>query len=206
MAGPEAASVTYRTRSGTRTIKTVGEQGAYVIVQRVSARARSLGSFAPGGAGALAKINYKNGTSCRVGNRYRPVDVLCPAVGRVPPGGVTAAAVKAPVKARIGNGHYGRTVVVSFVARRAVTDASSAYVSTLKFSGPQVNCRSMVAGPVLRNVRAGERLEFHQPTNGCRGIFHGTVEYHYGLTGGAVPPMGSGGKSLLVGRFTVDAR
>jgi hypothetical protein len=205
MAGPDAVSVTYRTAHGRRTVRTVGEQGAFLIVQRLSAKARNLGSFSPDSAGPVVRITYKDGTSCTA-RRFQPFSLDCPPVGQAPaPAPPTPAEVNAPIRARIGRGHFGRTVIVTFTARRAVTDASAAYVWTLRFSGSQMNCRGMVFGPALRNVRVGEQVRFSQPTNGCRGAFHGKVEYRYGMTGGGFPGA-EGGKALLVGRFTVDAR
>jgi hypothetical protein len=203
MAGPQAVSVTYRDRGQIKTLNTVGSQGAYLIVRRVSPSERQLGTFEPGGAGALVAINYSDGTGCRL-KRFAMLNQTCPPVGRVEPPAVRRAEVAAPVSVRIGKGHFGRAVVASFVARKAVTDARAAYTWTLRLSGPQVNCRAIVSGPALRNVKVGERVEFHQPTDGCRGVFHGKVEYHYGLSEGQ--PLFGSGKSVLVGRFTIDAR
>ena len=87
-----------------------------------------------------------------------------------------------------------------------VTDATSAYIFKLRFSGPQVNCRGMVFGPLLRDVRAGERLHMHQPTNGCRGIFRGSVSYGYDLDASFPPIFGGKAHRITVGTFTVDAR
>jgi hypothetical protein len=210
MAGPEAKSVTYVSAGRTHTIPTVGDQGAYLIVQPVSARARGLGSFAPlegAGGGPIVRIDYRNGYVCRIRSRF-PSQRICPPVGRVLPATphLTTTHVASPVTARIGKGHFGRTVLVSFVARIPVKDASAAYVLTLRFSGPHANCRATAIGPLLRNVRAGQRVHFHEPTNGCRGIFRGRVAYRYSLNGDMPPFAPRGAHELTVGTFRVDAR
>jgi hypothetical protein len=213
MAGPQAKSVTYRSGNRLRTIPTVGEQGAYLIVQRRIPdldNAHGLGSFTPlagAGGGPIVRVTYRDGSSCQV--RPRSANArFCPPVGQVLPSvpTLTRADLAAPVTARVGSGRFGRTVIVSFVARRAVTDASAAYVFTLRFAGPQTNCRATVIGPLLRNVRAGQRVHFRQPTDGCRGIFHGKVAYRYGLQMNWLPGVADGGREVNVGSFSVDAR
>ncbi|MEA2425077.1 MAG: hypothetical protein QOH13_1487 [Thermoleophilaceae bacterium] len=210
MAGPQAKSVTYRARGREHTVPTVGDLGAFLIVQHVSARSHGLGSFSPifgSGGSPIVQVTYRSGQVCRPRGRY-PVQPACPPVGRVAPAlpHLTRADVASPVTARIGNGHFGRTVVVSFVARRAVTDASAAYVLTLRPSGPQVNCRGISSGGLPGNVRAGTVQHFHRPTDGCRGIYRGTVTYRYGLTGEGVLGMDTSGHELTVGTVTLDAR
>jgi hypothetical protein len=208
MAGPEAKSVTYVADGRRRTVPTVGNQGAYLIVQPVSARVRGLGSFAPlegAGGGPIVRIDYRNGYVCRIRSGLFS-QRICPARGRVLPATPrpTRMDVASPVTARIGHGHFGRTVVVSFIARVPVKDASAAYVFTLRPSGPQLNCRAIAIGPLLRNVRAGQRVHFHEPTNGGRGIFRGRVAYRYGLN--VLPFAGGGGHEVTVGTFRLDAR
>jgi hypothetical protein len=118
----------------------------------------------------------------------------------------SAADLTSKVKARLGSGRFGRTITVSFIARVPVTDASAAYLLQLRASGPQVNCRSTLIGPLLRNVHRGQGVTLHEPTNGCRGIFHGTVAYRYGLNGTQLPFVLGTGHELTVGTFTIDAR
>jgi hypothetical protein len=47
-------------------------------------------------------------------------------------------------------------------------------------------------------------VQFQQPTNACHGLFHGEVDYRYGVVDGQ--PFFGSGKQVLVGRFMVDAR
>src|SRR5205085_7418750 len=163
MAGPQAESVTFRDGARLRTVPTVGDQGAYLIVQRGPARGRhAFGSFeplpAPGG-GAIVRIDYRNGQVCRIRARLS-IRRVCPLVGYAPAGPrLTHADVATPVSARLDVGpHGGRSVVVSFVARAAVTNASAAYQIELRLAGPERNCRGREVGPLLRDVRAGARM------------------------------------------------
>jgi hypothetical protein len=86
MAGPEAKSVTYAAGGERlRTVPTVGEQGAYLIVLKASIHLRGLAQYTSldsAGAG-LVRVTYRDGSVCRVaaaGDVIRP----CPHVGEVP--------------------------------------------------------------------------------------------------------------------------
>jgi hypothetical protein len=171
------------------------------------------GSYSPGSGGPIVRVNYRDGHNCAV-NPFRPLATSCPATG-LRPTPVRAPApqeVRAQVKARIGRGRYGRSVIVTFRAPVAVTDATAAYNVSLFEVDPGGPCSRHhprgcggYGAPVLRNVRAGEQVRVEQPTNDCGCTFYGVVEYRYDLRDG-VDPTGSSAKTLVVGRFKVDAR
>jgi hypothetical protein len=211
MAGPEARSVTYAGTGGRlRTVPTVGEQGAYLIVLRASVHARRLAQYTPldsAGAG-IVRVNYRDGTVCRVpsaGDTMRP----CPHVGevRTPRPRLTRADVAAPVTATIGQRRGQANLVVRFTARIAVTDASSTYTVFVRLPGRAagVNCGGSVGSEVMHDVKAGQTERFDLATEGCRGRFRGSVVYRYGQTSN-LSAFARGARSLTVGTFTLDVR
>jgi hypothetical protein len=248
LAGPEAVSVTYATRRGERTLPTSGPLGAYLIVQAVpvSDEERATlppngtypgetiheapGTYSPGSGGPIVRINYRDGHSCTA-NPLRELSYSCPAIGLrpIPAREPTPREVRARVSARLGRGRYGQTVIVTFKAPVAVTNARAAYSVNFRAVGPHaekprrifrngklVATRSACSphhlsgcggfgGPILRDVRAGERVRVEQPTNNCGCILYGVVEYRRGLSRG-LDPTDSSAKPLLVGRFAVDTR
>jgi hypothetical protein len=248
LAGPEAVSVTYATPDGERTVPTSGPLGAYLIVQAlpVSDQERASlppngtyergiiheapGTYSPNGGGPIVRIDYRDGHSCKA-DPLRELSASCPAVGlraiavREP----TAREVRARVSARLGRGRYGQTVIVTFRAPVAVTNARAAYSVSVSQLDPHaekprrifrhgklVATRSACnphhlsgcggfGGPILRDVRAGERVRLELPTNHCGCILYGVVEYRRGLSRG-LDPSDSSAKPWLVGRFVVDTR
>lgn len=211
LAGPEARSVTYAGSGGRlRTVPTVGEHGAYLIVLRASVHMRGLAQWTPlDGAGAgLVRVNYRDGSACevpRAGDAERP----CPHVGEVPLARprVTRADVAAPVTARIRKRHGHPELVVRFTARVAVTDASSTYMVMVRLPGRAagVNCGGGVGGPLIHDVHAGTTQQVAVATEDCRGTFRGSVVYRYGLSS-SMSAFGGGGRSLTVGSFTLSVR
>jgi hypothetical protein len=210
MAGPEAKSVTYAAGGERlRTVPTVGEQGAYLIVLKASIHLRGLAQYTSldsAGAG-LVRVTYRDGSVCRVaaaGDVIRP----CPHVGEVPVRRprLTQTDVAAPVTATITKRHGRPNLVVRFTARVAVTDASSTYTVFVRFPGRAagVNCGANAGGQLFHDVKAGQTQRFEIATDGCHGRFHGSVVYRYGQSSAtsAFAP----GRSLTVGRFTVDVR
>jgi hypothetical protein len=208
MAGPEARSVTYAGAGGRlRTVPTVGEQGAYLIVLEAPAHAHGLGQYRSlDGAGAgLVRVTYRDGSVCRVpaaGDVVRP----CPHIGavRAPRPQLTRADVAAPVKATIEKRHGRPQLVVRFTARVAVTDASSTYTVFVRFPGRAagINCGASAGGQLFHDVRAGQTQRFEIATDGCRGRFQGSVVYRYEQSSSA--STFAGGRSLTVGTFTID--
>lgn len=159
--GPEARSITYVVGRRTRTIPTVGREGAYLIVERTPARVAELGVGA-GGAGALPsgggtldgmrlsqpieKITYTRGRTCAIrskglrdeqgGNCLPPVGYARQSI-RLP--GARELATKVEVRRTLGGPLPGsiRTgkvpqLQLSFIARAAVTSALSGYSVTLR--------------------------------------------------------------------------
>jgi hypothetical protein len=208
LAGPQAKSVTYRGTGGRlRTVSTVGEHGAYLIVLKAHLPMRGLGgymSFDGPGAG-LVSVAYRNGSVCHVaaaGDIVSP----CPHVGEVRAARprVTRAGVAAPVTATITNHHGHPQLVVRFTARIAVTDASSTYTGQVWLPGRAagVNCGASVGGQLSHDVKAGSTQQFAFPTEGCRGHFRGRVVYRYGRSSNS--DVFVSGRSLTVGTFTID--
>jgi hypothetical protein len=215
MAGPEATSVTYLAGGRTHTVKTVGDQGAYLIVLplRIPALGHGrlqLGSYSPlagAGGGPIVRIDYRDGHACRLAPRHDEFSgESCPPVGQVPlpRPRITRADVASPVTATLRKSHLGPMLVISFVARVAVSDASSQYSFSVRFPGRAPNCGIGEGGPLIHNNSAGQRQHFHVWTNGCHGRFRGSVTYSYGLSGGpGLPPEGNWRHSFKVGSFSV---
>jgi hypothetical protein len=151
------------------------------------------------------RVTYRDGSVCRVpaaGDVVRP----CPHVGaaRAPRPQLTRADVAAPVKATIEKRHGRPQLVVRFTARVAVTDASSTYTVFVRFPGRAagINCGASAGGQLFHDVRAGQTQRFEIATDGCRGRFQGSVVYRYEQSSSA--STFAGGRSLTVGRFTID--
>jgi hypothetical protein len=208
MAGPEAKSVTYLAGGRTHTVPAVGDQGAYLIVLPATGSGQ-LGTFEPlpsAGGGPIVRIDYRNGHVCRLRPSSHALGgSTCPAIGRAATAGrpITAADVASPVTVKVRKSHSGLILVISFVARIAVSDASSQYDFSIRYPGHGRNCHVSVGGPFIHNNAAGQRENFHVPTNGCHGRFRGRVTYSYGLNN---TPLSSGrdDKTLTVGRFTIN--
>lgn len=214
MAGPEAKSITYVAGGRSHTVRTVGEQGAYLIVLplRIPPLGHGrlqLGSFEPlqgAGGGPIIRVEYRNGHVCRLTPRPDTFGgQTCPPIGRAPETGpsVRPEDVRSPIKATIRSSHLGPMLVLSFRARLAVSDASTQYAFSVRVPGHAPNCGGGVGGPLIHNNHAGEREQFNIPTNGCHGRFHGTVTYTYGLTSD-LPPAGRGTHTITVGRFALN--
>jgi hypothetical protein len=212
MAGPEATSITYRAAGATHTVHTAGDQGAYLIVLPASHNAHQLGSYEPlsgAGGGPIVRVDYRNGQVCRLDQmRSSLAGDICPQVGRAPATHptVTAAQVAAPVTTRLRKAHRGPILIISFVARVAVTDASSHYSFSVRFPGHAPHCGFAEGGAISHNNTPGQLETVHLTTAGCHGRARGTVRYSYGLNGGGLPasPFGRGGHTLTVGHFSTQ--
>jgi hypothetical protein len=206
MAGPDATSVTYVAGGRAHTVATVGRQGAYLIVLDRTGPLLSDGysPLAGAGGGPIRSIHYRSGYVCVLSTRQLSSQT-CPHVGQIlarrPR--VTAADVAAPLAAALTIGRYGPQLTVSFTARVAVTDASSAYEISIRFPGSEPRCGSILSGPLIADNRKGQREHFDQPTEGCTGTFRGTVYYQYGGNTDGLP-YDFTGPALTVGRFTVN--
>jgi hypothetical protein len=205
MAGPDAKSVTYVVAGRTHTVATAGRQGAYLIVLASPGPGQNGYSPLPGaGGGPIRRIDYRNGFDCVLAPKSLRSQT-CPHVGQVPVRGprLTSADVAAPLAVSVAGGRHGRTLVVSFTARVAVTDASSAYVINLRFPGSEPHCGSIISGPLTADNAKGQREHFAQPIGGCRGTFRGAVYYRHGDDTDGIP-FDIAGRPLTVGRFTLD--
>jgi hypothetical protein len=210
MAGPDATSVTYLAGGKTHTLATVGSQGAYLIV--LASPGPGMNGFSPlpgAGGGPIERIDYRNGYVCSLKpkNHDEPVGPgtdTCPHVGQVPirHPDLTVADVASPVTVTVTNGRSGKTLVIGFVARLAITDASSEYSISIAYPGREPRCGSILSGPLLGNIGRDREAHFDESTDGCHGTFTGTISYRYGENTSGLP-FDIVGPSLTVGRFTV---
>jgi hypothetical protein len=193
--GPQARSIVV---NGTREIPTVGDEGAYLIVDRI-------GDSGHGGVGAgpvptntpITEIRFKDGSSCSV-------DVTGPEKGCVNPGtvapqdsGVTAADVKAAIRVKRWRTGKRWRARISFRAPVAIPDASAAYAIML--SVPSKTQRGRRIGTATaRNIKAGETVTFKFNYLGGHGRYHGEITYQRSKSAIAVPQ----GDGLRVGRVS----
>jgi hypothetical protein len=213
--GSQAASIAYRDRAGrTVTQRTVGPQGAYLIV--LPADPRHPG---PGGIGVasspgsgLTSVRYRDGHVCHI----RPPVALggakpCPLVGYVAPPHqpVTTAQVAAPVRAHLDRRFHapanGYRLSVSFTARVAARGGRASYVIWL-FPQRSRGCGTYASGNGPdRNVAAGERVHSTIYVSAtCPGRLRGRVVFDYqagASTGPVAVPFGKG--EPTVGTFAV---
>ena len=213
MAGPLARAVTYAEPGGrTRTVATVGPQGAYLIVTRAPARlGLEGGEYEPGGPGTgmIRRITYSDGRVCRPGEEDGLTARSCPHVGEQPLNGprVTAAAVRSRVAVALGErrvqlryrSQVAPMFIISFRARVAVDNGASEYLVS-------VTCGDTTQlGPVSSDVRRGQIVTQEMAQNHCSGRARVTVQYAYGgQTDGQ--PLYINGTHLLVGTRTVEVR
>jgi len=212
--GPRAQSVTYVLSSVRHTIKTVGVEGAYLIVTDAAGH-DTHGDFTTEGAGALldspiTEIRYTGGHVCRISdaNTIHAHSSGCQPVGfrPVPRPALRRAQLQAPVHARVtvtGRGH--RQIVISFRAGVAVTDASSAYTITVyPPPGPGRLAHEITIGSTQRNIAAGERVSWRIPATRS-GVYRGSIVYVQSRgTGAGAPFIAPGqGNSDPVGTFRV---
>ncbi|HEX3874879.1 MAG TPA: hypothetical protein VHW26_12080 [Solirubrobacteraceae bacterium] len=205
MAGPDAKSVTYVVAGHTRTVATSGRQGAYLIVLATPGPGPNGYSPLPGaGGGPIRRIAYRNGYVCVLGPK-RLRSETCPHVGQVPVKRprLTSAGIAAPLAVTVTGGPYHRKLVVSFTARVAVTDASSAYIVSVRFPGSQPRCGAVLSGPLIADNAKGQREHFAQPIGGCHGTFRGAVHYRHGDDTDGIP-FDIAGRTLTVGTFKLN--
>jgi hypothetical protein len=192
-------------------------------------------------SGVITQITYRNGSACHLPaptpNGVRRAS--CPPIGYTAPARlrVTSAQVSTPVTARalpagrscasgpvvLGpcrpgqmplQGQNGAQLLeISFTARLPVASANSYYEFADEHpTGTRARCPgSGSSGPTLRNIKAGERVVFHdQIARSCTGTVHGTVAFvpdagAAGFGSGPSPQPGHDG-SLLVGTFRLTIK
>ncbi|MCW2994431.1 MAG: hypothetical protein JWQ18_1926, partial [Conexibacter sp.] len=221
--GPRATAVTYRDEAGrVRVQRTVGPDGAYLVVLRPSAAhpAGTALGFTPSPATGLRSVRYRGAPECRIASpKRRGGAKRCPLVGfvhRAAPQ-VTAAQVLSPVRAHVSRkvraqvpparlhlptAHVRRVTAV-FRARVAAHGAGAGYVTWFVVHG----CRNAYGtiAPTDRDIAAGEVVAVHADVPAeCHGRVTGTVSYHQaGAEPGNGPPgLMFTGKGPTVGTFS----
>jgi len=161
--GPDAKSVTYAAPGGRlRTIATIGQQGAYLIV---TAPTRLASQFTPSFSPTppIIRITYRDGHSCDTAS-----STPCPRVGYAPQPlpHPTQRQVASPVRFILNRAK--NTISISFTARYPVANIDSAYgwwVTVLSSPSPTGagGCNPPGAdygGSDPNDVRVGERVHF----------------------------------------------
>jgi hypothetical protein len=181
--GPRATSIAYRSAARTRTARTLGAGGGYLVVgypltpvrfKRAGAQARGVAVFVHASRyrdGYLAtmmpasrvvtRVQYGAAARCVVSPTTLIQDGRrtggCPdPPGFVPIAQATPGAVRAKVTARAVG---GREIRISFVARAAVSDRSRAYSYTIH--PPQTGrpcCDGATSALTDRNIAAGTTI------------------------------------------------
>ena len=252
--GPDARSITYTVEGRTRTIPTVGSEGAYLIVERGPAQLATLGvesggfGALPAGGGSVSgrgvhltlrqpirRIAYTGGRTCsltrhgfrdgRGGSCLPPVGYVAQQI-HVPSARELASPIRVrPIFGQPLAGHAGATqaeLLVSFIARAAVTSALSGYNVFVQEpdSGPcaRHNVGVGTGQDLARNVKAGEWVQvavpsaFQSPSSlfpGCPGTARGTVTYsvpsdELSSAGSFGPFASQHARTVTVGRFTYE--
>lgn len=197
--GPAAESVTYTLPGGgSRTVKTVGPYGAYLIVLRYPGRGI-------GGSTSLVPLNtsitqlaFTDGTSCEITHAGSPAGKRCvppgyrPRVPRIPTRAEAAVRVRTSAK-RVRSGRYDLTVRVR--VRHPVPDAGSHYEIFMR----RVGARTSSGNFTDRNLERGDVVAFRFQQLKGGGLYRGRVRYVQGA-----PPFAAGGRRhvLEVGTFT----
>jgi hypothetical protein len=229
--GPDAVSLTYDAPfTGSRTIRTVGPQGAYLFVlaqpQYIDhADIRS----GPGIYDSwIESVTYRDGRTCKVSRES--LTEACPPVGYAPLAtrALRTAQLTSPVKVHeIAPSSFcsdGATVVpcgakpparfqrealvqIAFRSRIALTGSRSFYETTLAYT-PSHTCTGRGGSASTdKDIRAGETvlLDTFVPLS-CPGPIRGTVAYVVaGGPAGPTPVVGMPGqnKPVTVGRFRI---
>jgi hypothetical protein len=198
--GPDAESVTYSAPGGSRTVPTVGPEGAYLVVTpSTRSSLTATGGYAWPVNGPITEVRFRDGSRC-VLRDGAPVDAAaCEPPGfrprRTPP---ERAQVRAPVSASAARRGNSWVVTVRFRARVAVADASSAYNIRIRSSGASRGKGALAI--IDRNVRQGEVVTYRFKHRQAGAVHSGTVTFHRAKLPGQVP---AGPDGVQVGRFSV---
>jgi hypothetical protein len=150
--GPDAQSVTYTADGRTRTERTVGPDGAYLIVLPVHG-SHSLGTtFGSGPSEPVTAVTYRNGTVCPTRPQPGRPARSCTYEGFVlPKGPVLPAHYDARVHISVSNG----VLSVTFRAPVATTNADTTYVLEAR----AVGCESGTTSATTRtDIRKGQQV------------------------------------------------
>ena len=193
--GPKARSITLSQKAGGGTRATSGQAGGYLVVRqesqvRAPAGSSDLGTVPQASAltpltDALSRVDYRDGTSCRVRVTGSIRGACWPAPGFVPVPQPRVKDVATPVNAAATADRRG--VRLRFLARAAVRDGRSAYNVAVHFPSHPCNYRGLsaadrrkytqttCAGNIIstdigRNLAAGTQadLVFHLPNVGLK--------------------------------------
>jgi hypothetical protein len=188
--GPQAKSIVV----GGKEIPTVGEEGAYLLVERI-------GDSGMGGVtsypwpinGPITEIRWKDGTSCAV--TITGVDKRCVNPGYAAPETPPVKDVRAPIKVRLFRTAKHWHARISFKAPVAIADASAAY--TIRLSVPSKKSRGRGIGTATqKDIRAGETVVFKFDWLGGHGRYHGEINYQRVTSGGALVIARPGGQRV----------
>jgi hypothetical protein len=92
---------------------------------------------------------------------------------------------------------------VSFIARAAVTSARQRYEIVVTVPGTAPRCGYRIGLPLNVNISDGAHVSRELPTNGCSGVFHGSVLYTYGQRSSHGLWFDVRGRTIPVGGFSV---
>lgn len=190
--GPQASGIVV----GGREIPTVGEEGAYLIVEKLGDRRIGVLAVTPLPWNTpITEIRFKDGSSCKVTERGGPED-SCAYPGYSAPK-LEPRDVSAPIRVKTWKTGKRWHARVSFRAPVAITDASAAYAIRLSVPSKASPGRR-IGTATARNFKRGETVEFQFDQLGGHGRYHGEVTYQ--LNNGVVPAPQRDG--LRVGRVS----
>jgi hypothetical protein len=193
--GPGAESVTYRTPTGERTIKTTGPEGAYLLV--LPAAPDEYVDGHPGlypTDGRIVSIRFRDGRACD-SDALRAAACRLPGFTPLRPKPLTQEQVSAKVTATARQGRRFWNMTVRFRAPVAIRDATAAYSAKLNPPGRSGRGASAFT---RRNIKAGERVTFRFLHRNGGGTYKLRVTYSQATNPAQVDPTGP--NELTVGR------
>ena len=165
--GPDAQSVTYRLEGHTKTLKTSGPEGAYLIVTR-STRGQLYKGVGTGGVvpvgGPIREIHYRDGAVCHlttkswIGGAFACTPSLQVPVGYVAPKDLsyTHPEVATPVTVRRIPTRRGYELHLSVRSRVPLTNANSGY--QIMWSVPGATNENHGTYRTESDIRAGQTI------------------------------------------------
>ena len=159
--GPGAESVTYRAPDGERTVRTTGQEGAYLIVLPAGPDeyVNGHGGLYPTD-GRIVAIRFRDGRTCtETVLRSATAEQECPLPGFKPltPEPLTQEQVSAKVTATARQGRRFWNLTVRFRAPVAIRDAAASYNAKLI---PPGRTGKSHTGYTRRDIAAGELVSF----------------------------------------------
>ena len=214
--GPDANSITYTLAGRRHTLRTIGSEGAYLIVTK--APVHQLLDFADAGTadvvpadGPITELHYRNGATCHltanswIGGKSACTPALDVPVGYAAVKAPTRAQVAAPLRIRLARNREGASeVVIDFTSHVAITTDRGDYSLAVHepHMAPRINA---FFAPTRGDIAAGQTVSMRIrsfPGHPLRaGVYNGYVRLVY-ATGPALLE-GPGTIYLPVGHFTV---